>query len=171
MDVREQRVSFVVTASRDEKTLQALCQEFGISRPTGYLWLSRYRQDGLAGIAERSRRPVLSPERTPPAIEEQVVAVRRRYPDWGARKLQVLLRHRGVELARSMIHRVLRRHGLIHEDDVHGAAVQRFERSGPNELWQMDWAGSRIATGDFESRGFLNSYSPTGRSGFLNHPC
>jgi hypothetical protein len=56
MDVREQRVSFVVTANRGEKSLTALCQEFGISRPTGYLWLSRYRQEGLVGIAERSRR-------------------------------------------------------------------------------------------------------------------
>jgi transposase len=57
MDVREQRVSFVVTASRGEKSLTALCQEFGISRPTGYLRLSRYRHEGLVGIAERSRRP------------------------------------------------------------------------------------------------------------------
>jgi transposase InsO family protein len=141
MDVREQRVSFVVTASRGEKSLQALCQEFGISRPTGYLWWTRYRQEGLAGIAERSRRPRLSPEQTPPALEEQVVKLRQRYPDWGARKLQVLLRHEGVELARSTIHRVLRRHGLIDEGNGHRAAVQRFERSGPNELWQMDFKG------------------------------
>jgi transposase len=57
MDVREQRVSFVVTARRGEKSFSALCEEFGISRPTGYLWLSRYEQDGLSGITERSRRP------------------------------------------------------------------------------------------------------------------
>jgi transposase len=62
MDVREQRVSFVVTANRGEKSLTALCQEFGISRPTGYLWLCRYRQEGLVGIAERSRRPARSPD-------------------------------------------------------------------------------------------------------------
>jgi transposase len=57
MDVQEQRVRFVVAASRREKPFTALCQEFGISRPTGMLWCERYRQAGIAGIAERSRRP------------------------------------------------------------------------------------------------------------------
>ena len=52
MDIQEQRVRFVVAASREEKSLTALCQEFGISRPTGMLWKRRYRQRGLAGIAE-----------------------------------------------------------------------------------------------------------------------
>ena len=55
MDVQEQRVQFVVAASRKEKTFSALCQEFGISRPTGMRWRERYEQAGLAGIAERSR--------------------------------------------------------------------------------------------------------------------
>jgi transposase len=82
MHVREQRVSFVVTASRGEKSWTALCQEFGISRPTGYLWLSRYRHEGLVGIAERSRRPARSPDRTAAEVEGVVVALRQRYPDW-----------------------------------------------------------------------------------------
>ena len=38
MDVKEQRVRFVVAASRKEKSFTALCQEFGISRPVGYQW-------------------------------------------------------------------------------------------------------------------------------------
>lgn len=141
MHVQEQRVSFVVTASRGETSFTALCQEFGISRPTGYLWLSRYQQNGLNGIAEHSRRPASSPDRTAPAVEEQVVALRACYPDWGARKLQVLLRAGGIELARSTIHRILLRHGLIREQDGHSPAPQRFERSAPNELWQMDFKG------------------------------
>ena len=141
MDVREQRVSFVVTARRGEKPLSALCEEFGISRPTGYLWLGRYTRSGLAGIAERSRRPLLCPDRTPPEIEQQVVAARRRYPDWGARKLRVLLQRQGMELTHSTIHRVLLRHGLVGVRDGHERAAQRFERSRPNELWQMDFKG------------------------------
>ena len=46
MDVREQRVRFVVAAARREKPLVALCREFEISRPTGYLWLKRTRKAG-----------------------------------------------------------------------------------------------------------------------------
>jgi transposase len=56
MDVQEQRVKFVVAASRREKPLRALCAEFGISRPTGSLWVSRYAEHGLAGICEQRRR-------------------------------------------------------------------------------------------------------------------
>ena len=141
MDVQEQRVSFVVAASRGEKPLSSLCREFGISRPTGYLWLARYREQGLAGIAERSRRPVRSPERTTAEMEERVMRLRLRYPDWGARKLQVLLRQGGVELARSTIHRILLRHGLMHDSQRQGSALQRFEREAPNQLWQMDFKG------------------------------
>jgi len=141
MDVREQRVSFVVTASRREQSFAALCQEYGISRPTGYAWLSRFRQDGVNEIAERSRRPLRSPGQTAPELELQVVAMRQRYPDWGARKLQVLLGRRGLELPATTIHRVLLRHGLVRDADRSQAATQRFERRAPNELWQMDFKG------------------------------
>jgi hypothetical protein len=47
MDVREQRVRFVVAAARKEKPMAKLCQEFEISRPTGYLWSKRYEEAGL----------------------------------------------------------------------------------------------------------------------------
>jgi transposase InsO family protein len=139
MDVREQRVQFVVAASRQEKPFTKLCQEFGISRPTGMLWRERYQQSGLAGIAERSRRPQRSPQQTSGELEQRVVEVRQRYPDWGARKLQVLLARAGVELTRSTIHRILLRHDLIRESQRHRQALQRFERGTPNELWQMDF--------------------------------
>ena len=101
MDVKEQRVRFVVAASRREKSLSALCLEFAISRPTGRLWLKRYREGGVAAIAERSRRPHHSPGQTDAELEQEVVELRARYPDWGARKLQVLLRRRGWSCLRA----------------------------------------------------------------------
>lgn len=115
MDVREQRVEFAVEAVRGEKPLQALCAEHGISRPTGYLWLKRYRESGIGGIAERSRRPKSSPAQTAWKLEEQVIALRLRYPDWGARKLQVVLAREGVMLTSSTVHRILLRYELVHE--------------------------------------------------------
>jgi transposase len=81
MDVREQRVGFVVAAYRREKTLAELCREFGISRPVGYEWLKRYRQGGVAAMAERSRRPQHSPGRTEERLEQRVLELRQRYPD------------------------------------------------------------------------------------------
>jgi len=144
MDVKEQRVRFVVAAYRREKAMAELCREFGISRPVGYEWLRRYEQGGIEGIAERSRRPQHSPRRKQEAIEQQVIALRRRYPDWGARKLRVLLQEQGVDLARNTIHRILLRHQLVRPEDQHEPAVQRFERSRANELWQMDFKGPKL---------------------------
>jgi transposase len=141
MDVQQQRVEFVIAAKQGSQRFRALCQKFGISRPTGYLWLHRYEQCGMAGIAERSRRPQLSPRRTATELEQRVIAVRQRYPDWGARKLREILAREGIALARNTIHRILLRHGLVKECDQHPPALQRFEREQPNQLWQMDFKG------------------------------
>lgn len=143
MDVQEQRVRFVIEATQQRRTFGALCAAYEISRPTGYLWLQRYREQGVAGIAERSRKPRHSPRRTHSDLERQVVELRLRYPDWGARKLQVLLAREGVEIPRNTIHRILRRHDLIGVQQRGAAATHRFERSQPNELWQMDFKGPK----------------------------
>jgi transposase InsO family protein len=143
MEIREQRVEFVVRARRKAEPLSQLCREFGISRPTGYLWIARYHEDGVAGIEERSRRPRRSPTQTVPELEERIVVLRQAYPDWGARKLRVLLGREGIELPSSTVHRVLLRHGLVRDQDRHQPAVKRFEREQPNELWQMDFKGPK----------------------------
>jgi transposase InsO family protein len=143
MEVREERVKFVVEASLGSKPFGSLCREFGITRPTGYLWLKRYREEGVAGVAERSRRPRSSPARTTAELEGQVRQVRLRYPDWGARKLQRVLDKEGVWLTVGTIHRILLRHGLVSDKDRPTQALHRFEKSRPNELWQMDFKGPK----------------------------
>jgi transposase len=143
MDVQEQRVRFVIEATQKRCPFGALCVAYEISRPTGYLWLQRYREQGVEGIAERSRKPHHSPRRTDSALERQVTELRLRYPDWGARKLQVLLAREGVPLPRNTLQRILRRHDLIGVPARGTAATQRFERERPNELWQMDFKGPK----------------------------
>jgi transposase InsO family protein len=139
VDVQEQRVRFVVAASRDEASVTALCGEFGISRATGHLWLKRYRCGGVAAVAEQSRRPRSSPRRTGAAIEERVVTLRRERPDWGARKLAVLLGREDLKVPAATVHRILLRRGLVRVEDRHAQAPRRFEREHPNQLWQMDF--------------------------------
>src|ERR1700761_3577641 len=125
MEVADQRIRFVVAASRDESSLTELCKEFGISRPTGYLWLKRYRAGGVSGVAELSRRPHRSPERTAESIEHRISQLRRERPDWGARKLAVLLEQEGIAIPAATVHRVLLRHGLIRLEDRHRPALRR----------------------------------------------
>jgi transposase InsO family protein len=143
MEVHEQRVRFVVEAVQGAKPFSALCSAYEISRPTGYLWVRRYRESGVAGIAEQSRKPHRSPRRTGSELEQQVTQLRLRYPDWGARKLRVLLEREGVSLPRNTIHRILLRHDLVRDEDRQPAATQRFQRGQPNELWQMDFKGPK----------------------------
>jgi len=140
--VQDRRVEFVVRASRGE-SMSVLCREFEISRPTGYLWLKRFRAQGVSGIVERSRRPLRSPGRTADAIEARVTALRLERPDWGARKLSVLLAGEGIELEPLTVHRVLVRHGLVLDQARRVTATQRFERERPNQLWQMDFKGQK----------------------------
>jgi transposase InsO family protein len=141
-DVSEQRLKFVIRAETGKEQMSALCREFEISRPTGYAWLARYRLcERVAELKERSRRPHRSPQQTAETVAGRVVQLRQQYPDWGAKKLRVLLSREGIELPRITLHRILLRRGLVREQDRHRPAVQRFERKAPNELWQVDFKG------------------------------
>jgi transposase InsO family protein len=140
--VSEQRIRFVLRASSGQEEMAGLCREFGISRTTGYHWLKRYQQcERIEELRERSRRPLHSPGKTEARIEQRVVEERQRRPDWGARKLRVLLQREGIEKPEGTIHRILRRHHLIQPHQQHPSALKRFQREQPNQLWQMDFKG------------------------------
>lgn len=159
VDVQEQRMRFVMRAFGRKERLAVLCREFGISRPTGYLWLRRYEQArSLRALQERSRRPQRSPRRTAQAQEQRVVALRQE-TGWGAKKLRVLLAEEQIALPVRTIHRILERHALIGEDR-HGPALERFERHAPNELWQMDSKGKYpLAEGECHPLAILDDHS------------
>jgi transposase InsO family protein len=138
----EQKISFIAHLQKTPKGgMSALCREYGISRKTGYKWRKRYQQESqLTALAERSRRPLRSPKRTSGRLEERIVELRA--PDgWGARKIAYLLWQEGWKISVATVHRVLLRHDQVHRLDRHGAAVTRFERAEPNDLFQVDFKG------------------------------
>lgn len=140
-DVMQSRIEFVLEAVKGEVSFSGLCARFGVSRRTGYRWMRRYEEAGsVTGLAERSRRPEHSPNKTADEVEEAVAALRQRY-GWGARKLQVLLGQQGHELPEITINRILKRRDLVSESERTGQATRRFERSRPNELAQLDFKG------------------------------
>ena len=140
----EQRREFVMLFVQEGVNRRALCERFGISPQTGYALARRYRQEGEAGLADRSRRPARSPRRTADEMEALVLSVRDAHPAWGGRKIGRRLcdlGHDGVPRA-STITEILRRHGrLASTGRGSHTPPQRFERSQPNELWQMDFKG------------------------------
>ena len=144
VSIMSQRLEFVTLASAENANIRHLCHCFGISAATAYKWLHRFQASGASGLEDRSRRPHHSPTRSPAAIEEAVVKLRRRHPAWGGRKLRARLRElgqAGVPCA-STITAILDRYQLLDpKESVKHQAFQRFERAAPNELWQMDFKG------------------------------
>lgn len=106
----------------------------GVSRATAYKWLSRWRTEGVAGLRDRSSRPLTMPTRTSPEREAAIVELRR-----SMRRGPHLLAGR-LEMAPSTIHAVLARHGLSRlsrMDRVTGDII-RYERDHPGELIHID---------------------------------
>jgi transposase InsO family protein len=140
-NIMEQRIEFVVRAAMGGSSFSELCQEYGISRPTGYRWMRRYLETGtFSELKELSRRPHSSPAKTPSVQEARVIDLREHY-GWGGKKLYELLRREGIELSVRTINRIIRRNGLIKPQDTRKQARKRFERQRANELWQMDFKG------------------------------
>jgi transposase InsO family protein len=114
--VMEEKLRFVFEYERGEQTMSELCQHFGISRETGYVWLRRYRAYGLAGLLERPRAAQRHPNQTPEPIERMVLELRQAHMRWGPRKLKrVLERDEPGRLwpTVSTIGALLKREGLV----------------------------------------------------------
>jgi transposase InsO family protein len=141
----EQREEFVRLALVAGANVSELCRRFGISRAKGYKWLGRYRVEGRAGLADRSRRPRHSPSQTSTAVEGEVLRIREASNNvWAGRKIAKVMRRAGAAQvpAPSTITAILRRHGKLEERrHEHPGPYRRFERPAPNELWQMDFKG------------------------------
>jgi transposase InsO family protein len=146
VSMMDQKREFVEFATKEGANIRKLCRRFGISPTTGYKWRERCRAEGLAGLVEHSRRPHSSPQRTSTAVEAKVLKVRDDSNGvWGGRKIKRTLEDCGETdvPAASTITAILRRHDRLTEagSAQHPGPWQRFERDGPNELWQMDFKG------------------------------
>lgn len=119
-----------------------VAKELGVSRQCAHRWVTRYRSEGEAGLADRSSRPHRSPRRTSAELERRVVALRRaerRGQDWLGPELGLPAR---------TISRILRRHRapyLRECDPLTGEVIRasrttavRYEHDHPGSLVHMD---------------------------------
>ena len=145
----EEIIRFVSLAHSDRYTLTELCEQFGISRKTGYKHLARYEAEGLKGLRERSHRPQHWPQRTDEAVTALVLAERRLHRTWGPKKLYEVLRLKhGLESppARSTLGEILRRHGVSvprrrPRGSYHALNEGLTEPTQPNHVWTVDFKG------------------------------
>src|SRR5690348_13192132 len=139
--VMDERLRFVAQLL-DGEAMSEVCRAFGISRKTGYKIFERYKEHGLEALTDRSRRPVRYANQLPQQIESLIVAAKREKPHWGARKIRERLVRRlpsEVKLpARSRIHAILDRHGLVtraKRSRTRTEGTPLSEGASPNALW------------------------------------
>ena len=143
----EQRLRFAEDFESGQWSMTELCERYGVTRPTGYKWVGRFREAGSAGMTERSRAPHACPHRTPAKIEALILTARMEY-GWGAKKLLQMLRTRAPAIAwpaRSTVNDILERHGRLRKHRrrkqwTHPGAAP-LETQRPNQVWPADFKG------------------------------
>ncbi len=130
----------------DGLSVKVAAEKVGVSRQTLHSWLARYEAQGLAGLTDRSHRPLSCPHQMPGDVEAVVLELRRVHRFWGPRRIvQELGRRRLVAVmpSESAVYRCLVRAGLIEPDRRRRRSerFKRWERAAPMELWQMDVVG------------------------------
>jgi len=146
--VMDQRVRFISEYLNGYFPLSEICQQFEISRKTGYKWIRRYEAFGAEGLADQSRRPHSCPHQTDDKIIKGIIEVRKKHPTWGPKKLLKIIsdKHPVWEIpAISTTADILKREGLI----LPGRRRLRRKHPGcpktttkkPNDIWTADYKG------------------------------
>ena len=107
-----------------------VARRFRVSRATVAKWWRRYREEGAAGLRDRSSAPRSNPRRTAAALEQRICAVRRSQ-GFGPHRIAWAL-----GIARSTAYAVLRRCGLNRLDRLHRVTRRtlRYEHPAPGDL-------------------------------------
>jgi putative transposase len=150
----QERMRFIMAVLEQADSMAALCEEFFVSRKTGYKWLARYRERGAAGLEEVSHAPARVPWAISPAHAQAIIGLRRAHPSWGPRKLRAKLLTRAPEQrwpAPSTMGELLKREGLSAPRKRRRCAIPNSTALrtplGANDIWGIDFKGW-FRTGD-----------------------
>ena len=142
-----ERHHFAQDLASGQWTMTELCSRYGISRNTGYKWRERFLTLGMRGLEEQSRAPRSSPNETPQATIDLILAEHTRY-GWGARKILKRLQSmnpNALWAARSTIFDILERNDRVRRRRARthwkhpGAAP--LQTTAPNQVWTIDFKG------------------------------
>lgn len=145
--VQNERARFVLEAELSDLSHAELCRRHHISRPTGYKWIRRYREEGLKGLEDRSHRPRSCPHAISTPVIDRILQIRKKR-GWGARKIRTKLQKDSAidsVPSKDTIGRILRRHDCIERRKPR----RRRTHPGPplpilpepNATWTADFKG------------------------------
>lgn len=142
-----ERMRFVVRLQSGER-MSDLCQEFGISRKTGYKFWNRFREHGPQGLCDESKCPHRRPTEVTEKLQKLITEFKQKHSTWGPKKIKAELerRYTGVYIpAEVTIYRILDDHGLVKKYKKRRRvplctnALNISE--APNDLWCADFKG------------------------------
>jgi transposase InsO family protein len=152
--VEQQRADLVREYTSGLLTMTELAAQYGVSRKTGYKWVAAYEAHGWMGLQDQSRRPHHSPHATDEEVLDVLLAIRRRHPRWGPKKLLAVAARRHPAAAwpaRSTVAAHLKARGLItsrrRRQPPLVVAAPRAPVTRANEVWTTDYKGEFL-TGD-----------------------
>lgn len=157
LDLEHIRMEFVMLAKEEDVNKSELCNQFHISRKTGYKWLNRYQEHGLSGISERSSRPLTIKQEITGEVVIKIVEIRNEHPAWGPKKIKEILRRSGdinTVPSVSSIARILKRLSLSEskgrgrKKSIPGQKIIS-KPDNCNLIWTVDFKGWwRLKNGD-----------------------
>ncbi|GLR45652.1 IS481 family transposase [Mesorhizobium amorphae] len=111
MALARQRLGVLELAATLGNVAEA-CRRYGIDRTSFYAWRSRFREQGLTGLKDRSPVHHNHPLKTPRKTASRVAALALQHPAYGCNRLQVLLHGEGMRLSAVTVQKLLRERGL-----------------------------------------------------------
>ena len=133
----------ILRYAQETENISRTCRHFGISRPSFYKWLSRYRAHGEPGLCDQSKRPRSCPHATSPEVVSKILYMRQHYHFGPAKLAAYLERYHEIRIAASSVHRILERHGMSRlpssqKHRRHKLRWKRYEKQQPGQRLQVD---------------------------------
>ena len=155
LTMEQERLNFIndTIDPNGKETFGEICAKYGITRKTGYKWVSRYRLNGCAGLNDLSRASHTHPNALPADIEDCVIQIRKMYPLWGPKKIRAKIFQESQVLiipSESSIGNILKEHNLSKPRHFRRHVAQTAPLSAcqaPNDVWMYDFKGY-FKTGD-----------------------
>jgi transposase InsO family protein len=148
INTMDQKIQLIADWQSQVLSLTDLSQKYGISRPTVYKLIKRYKQLGIEGLKEQIRAPKNCPHRTPQRVLNLIIEEKLKNRKRGPRKIRAQLKRRYPEIrfpAISTVSYWLKKEGLVEErqkrQHVPPYTQPFYKCNAPNDVWSIDYKG------------------------------
>lgn len=163
----EDRRQAVESFKKSGVTREEFARMWGVSKNSLAAWVAAYQTKGPKGLEGRRPGRPRGTSTVPAAVRQEVVAVKRRFPDFGLRKVRDFLRRfYAIRVSAGSVRRTLKEAQIPPPPAApkrrrKPPVIRRFERSKPGELWQSDITVLRLARHSQQAylTAFLDDYS------------